>query len=190
MRHTDGWLIENSTPNCRWESRPVQYSARSLTTSAAVNFAIPLRSPRGILSGCVTDPWVLPCAARPFTAISLLLSSEHPRNKWLGRTQEGVSQWWQISRLGGIGPYVISQESRCAENSRRLVFQPPVLSTPYPPRRFLPVHSQQVSVFDTINQNLLDIGTLIDCPNELRSSIDMQPPCDGTVVLTITGRAS
>ena len=73
----------------------------------------------------------------PFAVASAMLSHCVPGNKWSGRTQAGLSQWWH--RNFSVQPTPMKYEARCALISFCVaIFH----ATPYPFLRIFPVHNQ------------------------------------------------
>ena len=52
--------------------------------------------------------------ARPFAIMSAVLSFLVPMNRCDGLQHGLLSQWWQIIRPSGIGPYASANATRCA----------------------------------------------------------------------------
>lgn len=137
---------------------PTANRRRISATFASLNLHCPWRSPFGLESGCVQEPFRAPLAvrsgrrldqwlspvgtfnplvARPFATISAELSACVPRNKCSGLQHDGLSHRWHTSIPCGIGPTKIDHANRCA-NTRRT----PSLKAPYPKGVFAAVQFQ------------------------------------------------
>lgn len=79
-----------------------------------------------------------------------------PEKRWDFLTQVGLSHLWQIDIPFAIGPFSISQTTRCAGLEKLLKF-----ILPYPAISFAPVHIQQLEVFLTYFQKRLEIGFIL-----------------------------
>lgn len=108
------------------------------------------RSPMRSFLGCANGLLGYPPRQRPLRTLSVMLSWGVPRNRWLGFTHLGLSQWWQTNIPSGIGPLCNSQEKRC---DMVLLSSAVGLNEPYPPLFVAPVQFQQPSVLATRSQN-------------------------------------
>src|SRR5260221_4987664 len=113
----------------------IAYAARISRTSFQVNWCKCCFSPLALL---------------PLATISLESISALPRNKWSGRTQQGVSQQWQTHLISGIGPLKATYETRCAN-----IRSPSISISPYPPLFSASIHNQQPEFGSGIESSLI-----------------------------------
>lgn len=141
------WLIWNMSAMACCENFPVSYRPLMATASSSVSLANPLFSPRR-LSELFLD----------FLALSRLLSSLVPRNKWDGLTHFRLSHLCRTHIPSGISPTISVYATLWATIIR---FLSGSQNEPYPLASLPAVHSQHSSTdeTDTFDQNILQCSS-------------------------------